>query len=274
MSARPVTPELLHALVNGAHAEGITALAVECAIVHEDRLLLLIEPGLEFQDTGRLPQEAVLPGEALDDAACRTLATVGLTIDEMNGYVGHHDHDSGATKTTRVLCFAVTVTDPTSPCRFATLGHQWADLADLPDLPLRTELSMIWLAGTPIPPKSPSPSLAESLPAGASGLNAAEAAIQLLTGHATWLARNDFSERFVHRLRGDSACDGMAVIDWAGAITALDAGELPCSGSEGRMLRLAASLADGIAVDLGTALVGLDSANIELVSQTLLRMSR
>ena len=274
MSALPVTPELLHALVSGAHVEGIAELAVQCAIVHEDRLLLLIEPGLDFEDTRRLPQGPVLPGEALDDAVCRALAMVGLTIDEMIGYVGHHDDDKGASEITRVLCFAVTVTDPTSPCRFATFGHQWPDLADLPDLPLRSELSMIWLAGTPIPHKSPSPSLAKLLLAGASGLVAAEAAIELLTGHATWLARNDFRERFVHRLRRNSACDAMAVIDWAGAITALDAGELPCSGSEGRMLRLAASLADGIAVDLGTALVGLDSANIELVSQTLLRMSR
>jgi hypothetical protein len=37
-----------------------------------------------------------------------------------------------------------------------------------------------------------------------------------------------------------------AFVDWAAAITALDAGDLPCSGGQQRMLRLTASLGDGI----------------------------
>ncbi len=62
-----------------------------------------------------------------------------------------------------------------------------------------------------------------------------------------------------------SVSDGttpMAAIDWAGAISALDAGHLPCSGAERRLLRLAASLGEGIPVDLQDALTGLDTANI------------
>lgn len=271
MTLLPVTSKLIHDLASGSHAEGMTNLAVECAIVHEDRLLLLIEPDLDFDDTCRLPQGAVWPGETLDDAVWRTLATVGLSIDEMIGYVGHHDDETEG-EITRVFCFAVTVTDPDSPCHFAAFGHQWADLADLPDLPLRAELSMACLlTGTPVPQQSPSPSLAQSLLASASGLYAAEAGTQLLIGDATWLGRSDFCERFVHR--SDSASSEMAFVDWSGAISALDAGELPCSGGEERMLRLAASLACGIAVDLRGALVGLDAANIELVSQALVHAS-
>ena len=61
----------------------------------------------------------------------------------------------------------------------------------------------------------------------------------------------------------------MAPIDWPEAIAALDRGRLPCSGGEDRMLRLAASLAVGIPVDLRAALTGLDSHNAELVAHAV-----
>jgi len=65
----------------------------------------------------------------------------------------------------------------------------------------------------------------------------------------------------------------MADIDWPAAITALDTGDLPCSGGEQRMLRLAASLASGIPVDLRDALTGLDDRNINLVITAVLHAS-
>jgi ABC-type transport system involved in cytochrome bd biosynthesis fused ATPase/permease subunit len=52
----------------------------------------------------------------------------------------------------------------------------------------------------------------------------------------------------------------MAAIDWGAAITALQAGELPCSGGERRILQLAAALAAGIPVDLRDTVTGLDEA--------------
>jgi hypothetical protein len=55
---------------------------------------------------------------------------------------------------------------------------------------------------------------------------------------------------------GTSITDGttlMAAIGWPTAITALDKGGLPASGGERRVLRLAASPADGIPVDLHDA---------------------
>ena len=53
----------------------------------------------------------------------------------------------------------------------------------------------------------------------------------------------------------------MAAIDWDAAITALNAGELPCSGGERRILQLSASLAAGIPVGLRDTVTGLDDHN-------------
>jgi hypothetical protein len=55
-------------------------------------------------------------------------------------------------------------------------------------------------------------------------------------------------------------------------IAALD-GSLPCSGGENRMLRLAASLAAGIPVNLRDALTGIDSRGTQLVVQAVLHAS-
>ena len=68
---------------------------------------------------------------------------------------------------------------------------------------------------------------------------------------------------------GDGAV--MAAVDWEAAVAALEAGRLPCSGGEGRMLRLAASMAGGVAVDLGSALLGLDERNITLIADAVLQ---
>jgi hypothetical protein len=66
----------------------------------------------------------------------------------------------------------------------------------------------------------------------------------------------------------------MAPIDWPEAIAALDRGRLPCPGGEDRMLRLAASLAVGIPVDLRAALTGLDSHNAELIAHAVKHATR
>jgi hypothetical protein len=57
----------------------------------------------------------------------------------------------------------------------------------------------------------------------------------------------------------------MAAVDWAAAISALDAGGPPCAASERRLLRLAASLGEGIPVDLQDVVTGLDKMNITRV---------
>ncbi len=75
---------------------------------------------------------------------------------------------------------------------------------------------------------------------------------------------------------GTSITDGitaMAAIDWPAAIAALDTGGLPSSDGERRVLRLAASLADGIPVDLCDAFTGMDTANVDRAVHAMLYAS-
>jgi hypothetical protein len=95
----------------------------------------------------------------------------------------------------------------------------------------------------------------------AAGLYPLEAGIALLTGHGTFLHREDFTSRFIQH--GTSGGTAMAAIDWDAAVTALHAGELPCSAGERRVLEAAASLAAGIPVDLRDTATGLDARNIQ-----------
>ena len=127
-----ITGRLLHDLVAGTHAEGITALAVEATIERDDRTLLIAEDGAGITDVSwRLPGGPVLPGQTLAGALHVTIAGIGLNIDQITGYLGHHDH-AGA-QTTRAFRFAVTVTDPDVICQHAGTGHRWAATQD--DLP-------------------------------------------------------------------------------------------------------------------------------------------
>jgi 8-oxo-dGTP pyrophosphatase MutT (NUDIX family) len=258
-----VTAGLLHDLVAGSHAEGITALGVEAAIEHDDRVLLITEPGPDFTDgTWQLPAGPVLPGQTLTDALHPAVAAIGLAIDEITGYLGHHDHP-GSQATTRIFRFAVTVTDPGAICRHAGTGHHWAEDLDCPPG------DPAGIPGPVITPAAGEPPLAAQLRAWARGIYPDEAGVELLIGHAVFLDRADFTSRFI-----STPGDGheRAIIDWLAAIAALDH-SLPCSGSENRMLRLAASLAGGTPVNLRDTLTGLDDRNIQHVINAVLHAS-
>jgi hypothetical protein len=95
------------------------------------------------------------------------------------------------------------------------------------------------------------------------GICTLEAAAGLIIEHATWLGREDFTSRFIEH--GASGGTPMAAIDWDAAITALHAGDLPCSAGERRILAAAASIAVGIRVDLRDTATGLDARNIRLL---------
>jgi hypothetical protein len=111
--------------------------------------------------------------------------------------------------------------------------------------------------------------LQAALRAHARGLCCAEAAVELLIGHRVWLRRRDFTAVFVET--GVVVAGGVpaASIGWPAAIDALDAGALPGSGGEQRVLRIGASLSAGILLDLGGAVTGLDETNIGLVAQAI-----
>jgi hypothetical protein len=97
-----------------------------------------------------------------------------------------------------------------------------------------------------------------------------EAAVELLIAHGWWLFREDFLEIAVEF--GQTTADGtvLAAVDWEAAVADLDSGRLPCSSSEGQMLRLAASIADGTLLDLRSALSGLDESNAALAAAAVL----
>jgi len=117
-----------------------------------------------------------------------------------------------------------------------------------------------------------SASLATALRHHAQGIYCLEAAAELLIA-GYWLHRADFTSDFLTISSGLADGRSMASIDWPAAIAALDTGKLPCSGGEHRMLRLTASLADGIPVDLRETLTGIDDHNTQLLISAVLQAS-
>jgi len=111
--------------------------------------------------------------------------------------------------------------------------------------------------------------LAGLLRAHAAGRLADTAAVNLLITHRYWLTQPAFTDRFA---RPVTAADGHRVrarINWAAAVTALDRGQLPSSGSEADVLRIAASLGAGTPISLRQVLGGLDRANITAVTAAI-----
>lgn len=110
------------------------------------------------------------------------------------------------------------------------------------------------------------------LRAGARGLYAEEAAVELVLRHGHWIGREDFTGRFICEQVGPGLAGGQraAAIDWRGAVGSLGRGELPCSGSELSVLEIAASLGGDCPVGLGLVLGGFDHVNITLVAEAVL----
>jgi hypothetical protein len=113
--------------------------------------------------------------------------------------------------------------------------------------------------------------LSAALRAHAQGLYCTVAAVELMIGHRFWLGREDFIDSFVEV--DVSPLDGtpVAFMDWEAAAAALETERLVCSDSQGQILRVAASLAEGVPVDLRSAVSGLDERNLALVAAAVLR---
>lgn len=97
----------------------------------------------------------------------------------------------------------------------------------------------------------------------------AEAAVELLIGHRAWLLRGDFLGQFVEAFGDMTGHSPMALVDWSAALGAVESGCMACSSSEDRVLRIAASIAEGIPVDLRDAVCGLDATNTVIVARAL-----
>ncbi len=113
----------------------------------------------------------------------------------------------------------------------------------------------------------------DDLPAGlrawAEGLLCLEAAVELLIGNGSWLSREDFAGIAIE-FAADAGGMVMASVDFTAAADALEAGALPCSAGERRVLQIAASLAAGVPVDLREAVTGLDAGNVALAAAAVL----
>jgi len=107
--------------------------------------------------------------------------------------------------------------------------------------------------------------LAEGARAWAHGSYALEAAVELLIRHGVWLTHREFRRYAIDYVTATYTGTPFTIIDWQAAHIALNRGYLPCSGSEAAILRIALSLADGQAVELGPAITGLDAINLRRV---------
>jgi hypothetical protein len=113
--------------------------------------------------------------------------------------------------------------------------------------------------------------LGAMLRAGACGVHADEAAVELLLRHGHWARHREFVRRFA---RVDACPDlagaPAACIDWEAAAAGLGGAGMACSASEAGVLRIAASLGGGALVSLRAVLGGLDHVNIALVARAVL----
>ena len=87
-----------------------------------------------------------------------------------------------------------------------------------------------------------------------------EAAAELLIGHRVWLEREDFLQVAVEVRWEPFLGRQVATVDFAVAADAVQ-GVLPCSDGERQVLLVAASIAEGIPVDLRKAALCMDAAN-------------
>lgn len=273
-----VTDHFLRELVTGSHAEGNTCLAVAAVIEDDGRTLLVATAGDELDTVWhwQLPTDLVEPGETLVQGLVRTVSlTTGLGVVDVTGYGGHHDRliDGDVVRT---FVFTVTVDDPERVCRWANIGHCWS--AD----PITTCSLLGEVTGCPADAADPAArligpttlhQLSTALREAAKGLLCSEAAIELLIKQRSWLSRHDFVGGFLDRWippsRDPAGSAGIAFVDWGAALAALDDGRLPCSSGEGQLLRIAASLAEGLPVDLRDAITGLDAVNSRLVARAV-----
>ena len=271
MRPAAVTDSLLHNLVMSSLAEGRDQFAVAAAVILDDRILLCGRDTGDFDREWDLPGGMALPGETLTSALDRILACdYGLDTTQVRAYLGSYERVHGE-EVIRVFVFTASCADPLQICRHARIAHCWADPASLPEQTSQALARLTDLAMQAAEPAGALPGrwqLTAALRAGSKGMYCDQAATELLIRHGSWLRRDDFTARYI--LIGTSqAGDITAAIDWEEAITALHAGDLPCSSSEAAILGLAASFATATPVVLRHAITGLDQANLYLVTNAI-----
>lgn len=271
MRPAAVTDSLLRDLVMSSLAEGRDQFAVAAAVILDDRILLCGRDTGDFDREWDLPGGMALPGETLTSALDRILACdYGLDTTQVRAYLGSYERVHGE-EVIRVFAFTASCADPLQICRHARIAHCWADPASLPEQTSQELARLTDLAMQAAEPAGALPGrwqLTAALRAGSKGMYCDQAATELLIRHGSWLRRDDFTARYIF-IGTSQAGDITAAIDWEEAITALHAGDLPCSSSEAAILGLAASFATATPVVLRHAITGLDQANLYLVTNAI-----
>jgi hypothetical protein len=95
-----------------------------------------------------------------------------------------------------------------------------------------------------------------------------EAAAELLISHRAWLLREDFLQVAVESGWDVYRDRHVAALDFAAAAEAVQ-GILPCSDGERQVVLVAASIAEGIPVDLREAALCMDAASAARVAQAV-----
>ncbi|KUN02117.1 DNA mismatch repair protein MutT [Streptomyces yokosukanensis] len=129
MTSSTVTPDLLDDLARTAARDGIEKTVVGGVIASEDgKVLLLHRPADDYLGgLWELPSGGVETGESLIEALEREVAEeTGLTVTEVDTYLGHFDYRSGSGRRTRQYNFAATVTGRTVQLSEHD-AHLWAD---------------------------------------------------------------------------------------------------------------------------------------------------
>ncbi len=117
-------------------------------------------------------------------------------------------------------------------------------------------------------PAPPPGAYAEWLAAGAAGILAETAAVNLLAEHGAWLTQPAFTSRCIDVYGLIPAGAGTAAaVRWRAAITTLP--RLPASRSEKAVLKIAASIAAGTPVSLSDCLGSLDTATLRAVLRAI-----
>ena len=107
--------------------------------------------------------------------------------------------------------------------------------------------------------------MADAVRAWARGWLPTEAAAELLISHRAWLERDDFVRLAVRLEFEPFRGRDVAVVDLAAAAEAVQ-GTLACSAGERQVLLVAASIAEGIPVDLREAALSMDGVNAARVA--------
>ena len=111
--------------------------------------------------------------------------------------------------------------------------------------------------------------LTVGLRAWAGGLLCLVAAVELLIGHQRWLWREDFEHVALDRTWHVFTGQQWVTVDFTAAVHAVLDGALPCSAGERAILLIAASIAEGIPVDLRQATEHLDTDGVALVMRAV-----